>query len=301
MLSDFHFLRPFWLLLLPIGFALWWFVRTTTDPLRGWSHLIAPELLNALSIDNQRASRRWDSLSLLGIWTLLTIATSGPTWQQMPSPFDDDPAASIILLSVSESMDLPDLSPSRLERAKLKVRDLVEDLKGTPLGLIAYAGTAHLVLPPTKDSEIVSVMAAELTSDIMPKPGNNLESAIALASSTLPDSQGNLIVIADLPPSDRPNVQLPKNVTLDWLAITQTDAPELGDIQAYCQPLGIKPIALTPDKSDVEILAARLRRAQQSLAAGEGSERWIESSWWLIPFAAALSLFTFRREGSEAS
>ena len=60
-------------------------------------------------------------------------------------------------------MESPDPAPSRIERAHLKIADLADIRKGQPLGLIAYAGSSHLVLPPTRDTAVVAQMAAEIS------------------------------------------------------------------------------------------------------------------------------------------
>lgn len=299
-MSEFHFLRPAWLLLIPVAAGLWWLVRQSQDPLKGWRLLIAPELLNSLCVDEQSKRSIWRSATLVVVWGLLAVAAAGPTWSLIPSPFDDDPPASMILLCVSDSMELSDLSPSRLERAKLKVTDLVEELKGTPLGLIVYAGTPHLVLPPTKDSGIVASMAQELSPAIMPKPGNDLASAIRLAESTLPESRGSIVVLSSNAPVVMEDLEIPTGIRMSWLAITQPDSPELSDIQDYCKRFGTRPVVLAPDQEDVDEIASQIRRTQIALASGEGSERWTEPGWWLLPIAALFALFGFRREGVVA-
>ncbi len=50
MLSDFHFIRPAWLLLLPIVVSVWWLGRRWQDPLRGWRAVMDDDLLDSLTI-----------------------------------------------------------------------------------------------------------------------------------------------------------------------------------------------------------------------------------------------------------
>ncbi len=104
----------------------------------------------------------------------------------------------MVVLKAGETMNQSDLMPSRMERARLKVADFAAERKGQPLGLVAYAGTAHLVLPPTRDTSVVATMAAEISPEIMPKQGDNLVGALQLAVNTLGDSGGSIVVLPEL-------------------------------------------------------------------------------------------------------
>jgi hypothetical protein len=61
------------------------------------------------------------------------------------------------------------VQPSRLERAAQKIRDLLAERRGTRSALIAYAGSAHLVMPLTRDADLIARFAAELSPDVMPR------------------------------------------------------------------------------------------------------------------------------------
>ena len=192
MLESFHFLRPAALLLAPVVVVVWWLWQRRSDPLRGWRAQIDPELLGALA-DHRKSdpNRRWP---VLVAWLLAVVAAAGPSWRPEPSPFSEDATPLVILLKADLSMDTPDPAPSRMERAHLKIRDLATARKGQPLGLVAYAGSAHLVLPPTRDTAAVATMATEITPDIMPEPGDRLELAIARGAALIRDGDPVTIV-----------------------------------------------------------------------------------------------------------
>ena len=195
-LADFHFIRPAWLLLAPVVIGIWWLARQSQDPLRGWRAMMDPELLAALTVG--RAGRdRWRGAGLLAAWLLAVVAAAGPTWRPEPSPFADDPVPIMLVLKANETMEQADLMPNRMERARLKVADLAAERKGQPLGLVTYAGTAHLVLPPTRDTSLVATMAAEISPEIMPKEGDDLAGALQVAARTLGDKGGSIVVFAD--------------------------------------------------------------------------------------------------------
>ena len=162
VIANFHFIRPAALVLAPVAVALWWFWQRRSDPLRGWRQQIDAELLQALTVGSG-SGLRLPALVTLSFWLLAVVAIAGPTWRLEPSPFADDATPLMILMKADISMETPDPAPSRLERAQLKIADLAAARKGQPLGLIAYAGSAHLVLPPTRDTATVATIAAGIS------------------------------------------------------------------------------------------------------------------------------------------
>jgi hypothetical protein len=96
-------------------------------------------------------------------------------------------------------MEAADVQPTRLARAKHKLRDLLEARKGLSTGLIAYSGSAHLVMPLTRDERIVSAMVEDLTPELMPADGDALAEALQLADSVLERAgvPGSVVVMTD--------------------------------------------------------------------------------------------------------
>ena len=301
MLHNFHFIRPAWLLLAPLAFGLWWLWKRRSDPLRGWREQIAPELLEALVVGRESGkfgSARW----LLVAWLVAVVAIAGPTWRLEPSPFAADATPLMILLKADVSMMQPDPAPSRLERAHLKIADLAEARKGQPLGLVAYAGSAHLVLPPTRDTAIVAKMAAEVSPEIMPTPGDRLDLALREAVRLLAEGKqgGSLVVLADAVDADpaalaalRKDISIP----VQFLTINSPESSQNDSLRAAAKTLGADVEPITVEDNDI---AAIVRHAASAPAAkrGEQSERWQEAGYWLVPLIALLALVSFRREQS---
>ena len=297
-LGDFHFIRPAWLLLVPVVVGLWWLARQSQDPLRGWRAVMDPRLLEALTV-GEGTRNRWRGLGLLAAWLLAVVAVAGPTWRPEPSPFADDPVPVMLVLKAGETMDQSDLMPSRMERARLKVADFAAERKGQPLGLVTYAGTAHLVLPPTRDTSVVATMAAEISPEIMPKPGDDLAGALQLAANTLGDSGGSIVVFADTvaegADSALADFRAENHLPVYFLAIARADTPEYDAIRRVASTLKADVTLMTPDTEDVRSLAKSAGKAPVAIgAAGEGT-RWAEAGWWLVPLLALLSLISFRR------
>jgi Ca-activated chloride channel family protein len=300
LFGDFHFLRPWWLLLLPLGILLWRLKGRALDPLRAWRAVMAPDLLEALTVGAE-SRIRWRAVPLLLGWVIGAIAVAGPTWRPEASPFSDDPVPVMLVLKAGETMMATDLAPSRMERARLKVADFAAERNGLPLGLLAYAGSAHLVLPPTRDTGIVATMAAEISPAIMPRPGDDLAGALALAARTLGDAGGVIVVLADTIPSHHADAlrdfRATSRIPVHILAVAHTGTPEWEAIAKAASALNARVTPLTPDSSDVASLVRRSANAPVAVALqGEGI-RWAEAGWWLVPLLAALMLTQFRREG----
>ena len=81
----------------------------------------------------------------------MIIGMAGPTWKKKEIPGQKIQAVVLIALDLSKSMMTKDIQPNRIERAKFKINDFLDANPRARAGLIAFAGTAHPVLPFTSD------------------------------------------------------------------------------------------------------------------------------------------------------
>jgi Ca-activated chloride channel family protein len=303
-LSDFHFIRPGWLLLLPLVLLIWRYWQKSQDPLRGWRSVMEQELLAALTV-GKRINSNWRDALMLIVWLLAVLAVAGPTWRPEPSPLADDPVPVMIALKAAETMDLTDMVPSRMERARLKVADFAAERQGQPLGLMAYAGSAHLVLPPTRDTHIVATMAAEISPTIMPKSGDDLISALEMAEQTLGSHGGSIVVVADSIDGGNENAlanfYAKNRLPICFLAVARPETPEYESIQRAAKALKALVVLVTPDLEDIHQLVKSTARAPISITDAGKGVRWAEAGWWLVPVVAFLSLASFRRTSNIAT
>lgn len=178
--SYFHFLRPWWLLaLIPLLLTLR-YLWGANNPMGKWRKIIAPELLNVMLVRSERSSWFNPISVAMVVVTLGVVALAGPTWKQQPSPFAEDVAALVIALDVSSSMQQQDIQPSRLDRAKQKVQDLLKIRPGGRVGLVVYAGSAHSVIPLTNDPDVVNNFLDAIEPEMMPRKGKFPEKALPI-------------------------------------------------------------------------------------------------------------------------
>jgi Ca-activated chloride channel family protein len=194
-LEHFHFLRPAWALAfipLLLIVAAQRHRQTSRDMFGG---IIAPHLLEHLRI--RRFDSRWFNPGTFGgIFTLLMLLIlMGPSWRQQPSPLSQDEAALVILLDVSTSMEQRDVQPSRLQRARQKIADLLALRPDKKAALVVYAGSAHTVLTLTADQDILNQYLAVLTPNIMPRTGKFPEYSLPLVDLALRDTDAPATVV----------------------------------------------------------------------------------------------------------
>ena len=199
-INNFHLLRPYWLLLLPVSLLLtlllWRYSRNSGQ----WQRLIRPELLQHL-LEGQTATRkRWPLLALLSAWLIAIIALAGPTWQKLPQPVYSSQDAVVLILDLSPSMMAQDLPPNRLTRARHRLIDLINSRQSGLTGLVVYAGDAHLLAPLSDDRQTLLSLVPSLSPQIMPLRGSQSEDAVKLALALLKDAgqqHGKLVLLTD--------------------------------------------------------------------------------------------------------
>jgi Ca-activated chloride channel family protein len=130
---------------------------------------------------------RWlaKTIMLAGAVTCLVLAVAKPRWGFEWIDAKQRGADIIIAVDVSKSMLAPDVSPSRLERARRKVSDLLDRMTGDRVGLVAFAGTSFVQCPLTMDYGAVRLFLSYLDPEMIPTQGTDLGSAIDMSLAGL--------------------------------------------------------------------------------------------------------------------
>lgn len=313
--AHFHFLRPWWfLILLPLLLSLW-FLWTAKDPMARWKQSIAPHLLKAMLV-RHGGSSWFNPISMSVVLVLLgTLTLAGPSWKQQASPFSKDIAPLIVLLDASSSMEQEDVQPSRLERAKHKMQDLMDLRPGGRVGLIVYAGTAHSVIPLSDDPDVVKNFLNAVSTKMMPRPGKFPEKALPLADQMLEDSPvpGTILMIGDgISPRTseafkqyfeaQPHQLLVLGMGLDLVELASDEAAEAVAAVTPLESQALKQLAadsdgyyqsLTLDQKDVIQLNRRINN--YLVIVDDGSLPWLDAGYYLLYPLAFLFLLWFRK------
>jgi len=298
-LELFHFLRPWMLLLLIPGWILvWWLLRQQNDILR-WKSIVNPKLLSHLLVQPKENVSKLQAPWHLGIvWTLMILALSGPAWQLKPAPFTQDEAQIVFVMKVTESMKTKDLMPSRLKRAVFKMKDIMALRSDAKMALVAYSGSAHLVLPMTKDHAILNTFSQALSPAIMPSKGDSLKEALHLASEQFESKGGSIIVFTDaVEPSRMKEVKkdgLKNDAKVIFFAMV---SPELLSEKSFEQSRSILDgayIQMTVDDQDIQKSASLIDTVFQQASAKDDA-MYEDGGYMLMPFIVLLMLLWFRR------
>lgn len=183
--ENFHFLRPWLLLLLALPIVLYWHFYKHLDTVSSWEKVCDKNLLDFLLVKGSSIQRRF-VFYLCGLSFLVTvIAAAGPSWKKKEAESLTIEKPLMIVLNLSTEMDEKDIKPSRLSRAKYAISDLVKEVKQVQMGLIVYAGEPFLISPITEDGKIITNLLPSIDFDIMPENGDRLSLALRLAAESL--------------------------------------------------------------------------------------------------------------------
>jgi len=321
-MGDFHFLRPEWLIGIVAAIALLWFLTRKQDLHRQWrgviaGHLLSHRIVTPSSMPKLRPVHLTSAALAIG-----SIAAAGPTWQREQPPFVEDRAPLVIAIDVSETMDAVDVTPSRLERAKMKVRDVLALRSGARTAIVAYAGSAHTVMPLTDDATLIGTYVDALETNLMPVRGRDTARAIeavekALASEETPgtvlfltggveesafdrfaallkDGHHQPIVLGIGTAEGGPVRTGPQTYLTDPSGVRVFAKLDVDALNRLHDRTGVPVATVTTDRSDVEWIERRVQSHLQARQA-ETNTRWRDEGWWLTIPLAILGVLWFRK------
>jgi Ca-activated chloride channel family protein len=314
-LDYFHFLRPWWLLLIPAAIWLHVTLRRAVSAADQWKGIIAPELLEHLVVGSgkKRRLRPYQLQTLL--LCVASLALAGPAWEPELTPFTEDRAPLVIALELTDSMLGTDQPPTRLERAKQKVADLLAARRGARTAVVAYAGSAHAVLPLTDDTELVNMYLESLTPEVMPRSGDRPDRALELAASMLAreNAPGTILYMSDgIDQRYADSFAAAFSDSADQLLVLAfgTDAGGLmegggvGDMAPPVDRAGLRAAASAGggmlftsavDDSDIADLNRRVQRHLVNAIESDENLQWRDAGYFLVWPLALIALLWFRR------
>ena len=189
----------FWgMLLIPILTAL--FIRAERRGIIRLREFVSARLLPHLAgtVNRPRRMLRF-GLQLLGL-ALAIVSLAQPRWGYTFEDVKRKGLDLLIAVDTSRSMLSNDVQPNRLERVKLAAHDLINELQGDRVGLIAFAGRAFLQAPLTIDYDAAIESVNDLDTKTIPEGGTNISAAITLATQSFGKSAvGNraLVIFTD--------------------------------------------------------------------------------------------------------
>jgi Ca-activated chloride channel family protein len=219
----------------------------------------------------------------------------------------------VIALELTGSMAALDQPPSRLERAKHKIRDLLALRQGARTAVIGYAGSAHAVLQLTDDTALIELYLDALSTEVMPLTGDRPDLAVALARQMLATETAAGTVLFMTDGIDRSHATRFESVftgsadqllilalgTADGGLLVGADGPappvDRAGIDTVARAAGGWATAASVDQSDVAALDRRIRRHLVNAIGDDEDLQWRDAGYALVWPLALLSLAWFRR------
>ena len=197
----FRFEEPIYLYLLAVipvlALVRWLLERKQHKRLRKFGD---PELLSQLMPDVSRwrpAAKFW---MLEAALALLIVMIARPPMGTRISHDKRTGIETIIAMDISNSMLAEDVAPSRLDRTKMMVENLVDNFTDDKIGLIVFAGDAFVQLPITSDYVSAKMFLSDIHPSLMATQGTDIATAINMATNSFTQQQGvgkAIIVVTD--------------------------------------------------------------------------------------------------------
>ncbi len=313
--QQFHFLRPRALyLFIPLALIVLLLIIGNKER-RRWKAIVAKPLRQYM-FSRGSVWAMVIPLLLFIIWmSAMIIGLAGPAWKKKEIPGQKVQAVVLIALDLSKSMMAKDIQPNRIERAKFKIGDFLDANPRARAGLLAFAGTAHPVLPFTGDYKIIKFHTQSLSNRIMPVQGTNVPELLRQVDTLMKhvSAPSTVLLITDAIDNDEA-AQLSKWVSnsIHHLEILLVSTPNGAAIPGYARVISkqdpavaqnlsqdtakVKLTFITLDNSDVKSIAARVsKKLYFESEKKKDTKEWDDMGWLLIWPSLVIALFWFRR------
>ena len=322
---ELEFLRPAWLLMIPLVLLVSLLLAYRRLSPGSWQELVdpalAPHVLSGARVSGGR-DFRWLLFAVTGV--LAALALAGPAWERIEQPVFRSDQALVVALDLSRSMDAADLTPSRMQRARLKILDLLERRDGGQTALVVYSANAFTVTPLTTDADTIASLVNSLSTDIMPSRGSYPVAAIEKGRQLLEQAEapaGEVLLVTDggtSPAAERYARALREaGFTLSVLGVgTREGAPipratggfvtdqrgriavpalEESELRKLARAGGGRYATLSADSGDLDHLLSGETVARSKTDDALATDQWREEGPWLVLLLLPLAALAFRK------
>lgn len=191
---QFLYINVIYLMLIP-AFVLMFLIITKKN---SFDKYFSKEVLEKLSVSNQYFSNKVRNIILFISLLLMIIALARPVMDEKLHESKQQLNAIIIAIDVSKSMLASDIYPTRLDFAKKKLLDIIEQSKTNALGVILFAKSSFILSPVTQDFTSLKILIDNLDTGMNFDNGTNIYSTLETTNKLLKDFKNkNLILLSD--------------------------------------------------------------------------------------------------------
>ncbi len=188
------------LLVLVVPVALLW-MRSSGRRRERMRKFAESAFTEKLLIGNNPSVRRWHFILFFSATFLLAFAMSGPMVVGGKQKVTSTGVDIMIVLDVSNSMRATDIQPSRIERAKLALAQMIQTMGSDRVGVVVFAGQSYPCLPLTDDYNAAELLLQSVSPDMVPVQGtaigNAIDNALAAFGKTDKSNGKAIILISD--------------------------------------------------------------------------------------------------------
>jgi len=172
--AEAYYAYGFWVVIALAIFFVWAFRKRLSTVRKFADEGLLNEILPSVNFKRQTLK----GAIIIAVLFLSVLTLMRPQWGFQWREVKRRGLDIMIAIDTSKSMLAADVKPNRLERSKLAVKDLLKNLHGDRIGLIAFSGTAFLQCPLTADYDGFLLALNDLSVDTIPQGGTSISSAI---------------------------------------------------------------------------------------------------------------------------
>ncbi|WP_095128272.1 tetratricopeptide repeat protein [Pseudomonas sp. Irchel s3h14] len=307
-----YLFRPWWLLLLPLlGWLLWQLWHRQKRAGR-WQMILPPAFHAALLSGGNGRDSKLPWVILGCAWGLTVLALLGPSWERVEQASQKPADPLVVVLELTPEMLATDVPPNRLEQARRKLFDLLENRSDAQTAIVVYAGSAHTLVPLSDDLSTSRNLLDALKPSLMPQAGHRADLAVTKALALLEQGalgDGRILLIGStLTEQERQGIQQALDGkstqflmlgigTAEGAPITQEDGSFLKDDQGAILVPHLDEPSLKAFASDLDGLYRHARLDDADLRAlgllegpralrNDGQtlrlDTWADQGYWLL-------------------
>lgn len=303
-----HFIRPIWLFaFVPVIVYLLWIIYFSRQN-NPWQDIVDPHLLPILVQENKKHSQYFFYSALFLLFIIGIFALAGPTWKKTQLPMYQELNSTMLVLDLSPNMEVNDLKPNRLTRAKFKIRDFINVNQNMQMGLVVFSREAFTVAPLSQDANTLNALLDELNPQMMPISGADMAQGINEGITLLKQagiSHSNLLLItASAPTAESWNAaKLARDAgySINILAMFEENLSTqqtISALQNLANLSGGNVYLFTNDNRDIQNILAYKNASSPNIKERmiETSQLWQDAGPWFCLFLIPLLLFVLREK-----
>src|SRR4030043_465296 len=163
--------------------------------------LASSEMLKKINVSVSLKKQIFKAFLLIAAFTSIVLVLTEPRWNPQTQKIKRKGRDVCILLDTSRSMLAEDIKPSRLERSKIAIADLLETLAGDRVAIVTFAGNSVVKCPLTQGYAFVRMALADVSAESTSRGGTMIGDAIRKAAEEVFNRQSrefkDIILITD--------------------------------------------------------------------------------------------------------